>query len=150
MLTAALKHELELAVETAVMLAVPGTSDNQIAEGLYDAEPALMEKLARPLVIERMIWTMKRRRQHIPSPDQLSLPGLPNLPQRIRLKDGSRPLLMQSTIKQLREFRQILMKRKGYRLRIVEKLIDFMTPYAVKKSTITVAEIVARESGSQH
>jgi hypothetical protein len=148
MLTAALKRELELAVETAVMLADSDTPDTAIAARLYDAEPALMEKLARPLAVERMIWTMKRRRQHIPSQDQMVLPGFPNLPQRIRLKDGSRPLLMQSTIKQLREFRQILMKRKGARLIIVEKLIDFMTPYSVKKSTITVAEIVARQAGT--
>jgi len=149
MLTATLKRELELAVETAVMLADPNSQDTEIAERLYDSEPALMQKLARPLAIERMIWTMKRRRQHIPVPGQMVLPGFPRLPERIRLKDGSRPLLMQSNIKQLREFRQILTKRKGARLVIVEKLIDYMTPYSLKKSTITVAEIVALEAGQR-
>src|ERR1700676_2374400 len=107
MLTPKLKHEIETVVETAIMLAEPGTSNMTIAERLYESEPALMEEIKKPLAIDRLIWTMKRRRPYIPSQNQMMLPGFPNLPQRIRLQNGFRPLLMQSTVKQLKEFREI-------------------------------------------
>ncbi len=146
MLTAALKRELELVLETAMMMADPGVSLHTIAERVYDSEPALVEQIGRPLAIERFLWILKRRRAHTPSQNQMLLPGLPNLPQRIRLKNGKRPFLMQSNVKQLKQFRQVLLKRKGARLVIVEKLIDFMAPYAAKRSTITVAEVVAAQN----
>jgi hypothetical protein len=141
MLTPSLKHELEIVTETALMLSEPDISIQKIAERIYDSEPALMEQIRRPLAIERLMWLMNRLRQHTPSQKQMVLPGFPNLPRRITLKNGKHPLLMASNMRKLQEYRDVLLKRGRARLTIIEKLIKFMAPYTAKDPGITVGEV---------
>lgn len=147
MLTKSLKQELESLLETTLMSAEPGVSIDQIAERMYDSAPDLMEQIKRPLAIERFRWMINRQRQHIPSKDQLLFPGFPTLPRRVTLKNGKWLFLMQSNLEQLKQFRQILLKRKGTRLKVVERLIAVMEPYAAKRTNITVSEVGAAEFG---
>jgi len=147
MLTIALKHELETVLETILISVEPGISINKLAEHVYDSTPELMERIKRPLAIERIRWMINRRSEYLPSKDQLLFPGFPSLPVRIRLKNGKRPFLMQSNLEQLKQFRKILMKRKGTRLKIVERLIALMEPYAVKQPSITVTMVGLVENG---
>lgn len=147
MLSAALKREVEITLETALMLAESGVSIAKIAERVYDSEPALVDQLKRPLILERFVWLLNRRRQHTPSQKQMLLPGFPTLPQRITLKNGKRPFLMEANLSHLKQFREVLLKRKGARLVIIEKLIEFMAPYAAQTPGITVARVVAAQKG---
>jgi hypothetical protein len=148
MLAPALKRELEMVIETALMLAQPGSPVPEIAERLYDSEKALMEQIQRPLIVERLTWMMNRRRQYLPSQDQMMLPGFPKLPERVTLLDGRRPRLWDATLPQLKQFRKVLMKRRAPRLKIIERLIDFMAPYAVKHPNIRVGQVVRAEAKS--
>lgn len=136
-------------METVLMTAEPGVSINQLAERMCDSNPELLEEIKRPLAIERYTWMINRQRQHIPSKDQLLFPGFPTLPLRVTLKNGKWLFLVQANLEQLKQFRQVLLKRKGTRLKIVERLIAVMEPYAAKRTNITVSEVGAIELGLQ-
>lgn len=138
-------QQLEIILETALMLAAPGTSIPSLAERIYDAEPDLVQQIQRPWIVSRFEWMLYRKQRNIPVEGQMTLPGIPRLPVRMTLKDGTRPFLMQGNLKQLQEFRDVLSKRKGARLRAVEKLIALMTAYAKTRSGITVAEVLNAE-----
>ena len=149
MLSKVIQKELESRLETALMAAEPGISVHDLAERMYHSEPALTEEIKCAIAIERFIWMITRQKQHLPSKDQMSFPGWPELPIRIRLKNGKRPLLMRATLADLKQFRTILLKQKGTRLKIVERLIALMEPYAAKQPTITVTTVLAKETGLQ-
>lgn len=145
MLSVTLKQDLETALENALMQAEPGTPIQQIAERLYDAEPAIMEQLARPFVTQRLVWVMNRVRQHIPGfQTQLVLPGIANIPARLTLATGGRPFSRKATLKQFEEYGEVLLKRKSPRLKTVEKIIEFMRPYNRKKPGITLGEVIGQ------
>jgi hypothetical protein len=148
-LTKTLKQAMETAMETVLMAAEPGVSIDQLAERMYDSNPALIEEIKRPLAIERFRWMINRQRQHIPSKDQLLFPGFPTLPLRVTLKNGKWLFLMRANLEQLKQYRQVLLKRKGTRLKVVERLIAVMEPYAAKRANISVAEVGAKEFGLQ-
>ena|ERR1700679_2993935 len=148
-LTATVKQELEITLETALMLAEPGTSVPALAERVYDSEPELMEKIKRAWIVKGLKWMLYRKQRNVPADDQLTFPGFPKLPRRMTLKNGSRPFFMQGNFKQLTEFRDVLLKRRGARLEIVERLIVLMAPYVEERAGITVAEVLLAERGKQ-
>lgn len=145
-MTTSLKRDLEITLETALMLAGPDTPIPALAATIYDSEPTLMGEVGRIWIIERLTWMLYRRRTNVPSEKQLVLPGFTNLPRRMTLKDGSRPFLMQGTLKDLQEFREVLLKRRPARLRAVERLIELMGEYAKLRAGITVAEVMLAEA----
>lgn len=144
-MTAELTRELELTLETALLMAEPETPVKTIAERLYDSERVLMEKIARSLVIERIVWMLYRKRQRFTAANQLCLPGFEGLPARITMKDGTRRALRSATLELLQEFREVLLKRKGARLLAVEKLITLVAEYDKTHPAITVGEVIALE-----
>jgi hypothetical protein len=143
--TTSAPSEIEITLETALMLAAPGTTTRKIAEGIYTNEPQLMADLHRSWMIDRLIWMLNRKRANVPLEDQLSLPGFPTFPRRLTLKNGGRPFFMQANLTQLKEFREVLLKRRPPRLRVVERLIELMTPYAKKRASISVVEVITAE-----
>lgn len=147
MLSATIAQELEIAVENALMQAEPGTPMQQIAERLYDAEPAIMKQVSRPVVVQRLMAIMSRVRQHIPAfQTQLVLPGIPNIPARLTLAKGGRPFSRKATLEQFEEYAEVLLKRKSPRLKTVEKIIAVMRRHNKKKPGITLGEVIAQEN----
>ena len=144
-LSATVQQELEITLETALMLAEPGTSVPVLADRIYDSEPALVEKVKRSFIVKGFKWMLYRKQRHIPAENQLTFEGFPELPRRMTMKDGRRPFFMQGNLKQLQEFREVLLKRKGARLETVERLIILMTPYAEQRASISVAEVLLAE-----
>ncbi len=148
-LHATVKQELDITLETALMLAEPGTSIPALADRLYDSEHELIEKIQRPWIVERLTWLLYRKQRNIPAAGQLLLPGFPNLPRRMTLKDGRRPFLMQGNMKQVQEFRDVLLRRKRSTLAAIEKLLILMAPYAKERPGITVVEVLTAERQKQ-
>ena len=148
-LSTALEEELDIVLETALMLAEPGTSLSALGQRIYDSESRLMAQIHRPWIVDGLIWRLRRKKANIPVQDQMSLPGFPILPIRATLKNGKRPYLGDATIKDLREFKNILAKRKSSRLRTVERLIELMAPYAKKNPKITVTGVIRSEYDKQ-
>jgi hypothetical protein len=144
-----LKQELDITLETALMLAEPGTSIPVLADRLYDSERELIEKIQRPWIVERLTWLLYRKQRNIPVVGQLLLPGFPNLPRRMTLKDGRRPFLMQGNMKQVLEFRDVLLRRRRSTLVAIEKLLVLMAPYAKERPGITVVEVLTAEREKQ-
>jgi hypothetical protein len=144
-MTAELIRELELTLEAALLMAEPETSVRTIAERLYDSESVLMEKIGRSLVVERIVWMLYRKRQRFTAANQLCLPGFEGLPARITMKDGTRRALRSATLELLQEFREVLLKRKGPRLRAVEKLIVLVSEYNQTFPGIVVGEVINLE-----
>lgn len=148
-LSATLQQELEITLETALMLSEPGVSVPILAERIYDSEFDLMDKLKRPWIVKGLKWLLYRKQKRMPAEDQLTFEGFPTLPRRMTLKNGRRPFLMQGNIMQLQEFREVLLRRRGARLATIEKLIALMAPYAEERAGITVAEVLIAERGKR-
>lgn len=140
-----LKQELEIALESALMLAELGTSVEKLAERIYDSERVLIEKVQRMWVVTRLIGMLKRKQRMIPAKNQLTLPGFARFPQIIRLRNGSRPPFINATLSQLCEFRDVLLKRRPPHLKTVEKFIELMAGYEQRRPGITVAEVILAE-----
>lgn len=138
-------RELEITLESALMLVAPGITTPDLAERIYNSEPELMKRLQKPWMIERLIWMLHRKRRKIRPANQLSLPGFERLPQRLKLPDGRFARLKQATLKQLRLHRQFLSKRKDPRLAQLSALIDLVQPHAQKRPGITVFEVMQAE-----
>jgi hypothetical protein len=134
--------ELEIIIETSLMLSGRETSLPALARRIFDAEPDLMERLREPWMLARLEGIIKQKRNAIPVEGQLTLPGMPALPRIIRLKNGSRPPFDEATIAQLREYRDILEKRRPPRLRIVKRMIEVMEPYAAKNPKVKVIRVL--------
>ena len=143
-LAPALKHDVELAVEAAIF-AQPRAGRVVIAKSVYDSEPELMKMIHRTATMRYLMWIADRKRANIPVDEQLALPGMPQFPIRMTLKDGSHPRFMSATLKQLREFREILLKRKPPSLRVVDRMIEVMEPYAKLNRDIPVASVLLAE-----
>ncbi len=144
MLTSGLKRDLEITIETALMLVEEGTSLQRLAERIYDSEPHLMEQLRRPWMTDRLLWLLSRKRQHMASADQLALPGFEGLPRRLTLKDGRRVALRKANLKQLKEFRAAL-TRRNKQLESLNRLIVRVAEYERKTPGITVGEVISLE-----
>ena len=139
------KQELEIVLESALMLSAPGISLPALAKRIYDSERALIEKVQESFVLERLIWMLSRKRSYLPAEGQYVLPGFHNFPERMTFKDGRRLLFIQGNFGQLLEFRDVLLKRRRPRLFVVEKFISLMEPYAAKRGSITVGEVILLE-----
>ncbi len=138
-------RELEIVLETALMLAAPGTSVAAIANRIFDSERELMQQIQRPWILARLEWMLHRKKHDLPAEGQLTLPGMPRFPVRLTLKDGGRPAFMKSTFRQLKEYRGVLLKRKSPRLRLVDRLLEIMRPYAKKDRKITAQDVILKE-----
>ena len=58
-------RDLEITLETALLLAGPETSIPELAERIYDSEPELVAQLQRAWMVERFTWLLYRRhRRH--------------------------------------------------------------------------------------
>ncbi len=149
---ASLKRDLEISLETALLLAEETTTLNELASRVYDSEPALMEQLRRPWMVERLRWLLARKRQRIKPDNQLPLPGFEHLPRRLTMKDGSRTPLRQAQITDLREFKDVHIKRaerNDHRLRELDALIELMGPYVKTSPGIRVIEVMDKEKAKQ-
>jgi hypothetical protein len=144
-LTKALSRELDITLESALMLAEDGTPIPALAERIYDAEPALVAQVQRPFVVERFTWMLYRRQQRAASGNQLPLPGYESLPRRIELKDRKRGALRAAGLQELLQYRQILVVRRDKRLEVLDRLIELMRAYAKPGKTMSVADVMAQE-----
>lgn len=145
MITSILKRDLEITLETALMLVEDGTPLQQLAERIYNAESQLMSQLQRPWMVERLVWMLSRKRQHIVSANQLRLPGFEDLPRRLTMKDGRRVALRNANLEQLKEFRNVLLARRNKRLESLNRLIACVAEYEHKTPGITVGEVISLE-----
>lgn len=148
-MTAALKRDLEITLETALMLAEPETPIPALAVRIYDSETKLMAEVGRIWIIERITWMLYRKRQSSTSSRQLCLPGFELLPQRITLKDGTRRALRSATLPLLVEFREVLSRRRTARFHAVERLITLVAEYDKNHPDITVGEVIGLEALKQ-
>jgi hypothetical protein len=148
-MTATLKRELEITLETALMLAEPDTSIPALAERIYNSEPRLMAECQRVWALERITWMLYRRQQTATASRQLCLPGFENLPQRITLKNGTRRALRSATLPLLIEFRDVLSRRRTARFHAVERLITLVAEYDKTHPDITVGEVIGLEAMKQ-
>jgi hypothetical protein len=150
-LTATLKKELEITIETALMLAEEGTTIPALAERIYNSEPQLMGECQRLWALERIRWILYRKKQRIASKNQLRLPGFENLPRVITMKDGRRRVLKNATLDDLREYRTVLVNANNDRIEALDRLIALVSKYSKreKKRLITVEEVITAERKSQ-
>ena len=145
-MTAALKRDLEITLETALMLAEPDTPIPVLAQRIYDSDPTLMAECQHIWALERIIWMLYRKQQAATSSRQLCLPGFENLPNRITMKDGRRRALRSATLVHLIEFREVLAKRRTARYHAVVKLIALVAEYDKTQPDIQVGEVMALEA----
>src|ERR1017187_3194210 len=102
-----LNAEVEAALGNALLVAQPGSSLVALANHVYDHEPELMARLARPWTVTRLMWLLSRQRRREADSGQLLLPGFEKLPRRIETKEG-RFLLREATLLKLIRYREIL------------------------------------------
>ena len=148
-LATTVKQELEISLDSALMLAGPNTTVPDLANRIYDMEPDLIGKIQREWIIERLMGMLYKKRAHMPAEGQYVLPGFYNFPNLMTLKDGSRLIFIQGNFTQLLEFRDVLQKRRRPRLAVIKKFITLMAPYAEARSTITVGEVILLERAKQ-
>lgn len=144
MLKATLLRDLEITIESALMLS-PDVPTAALAERIYDSDPELMERIQRTWVIERLVWMINRRRSRVSQGNQLPLPGFEKLPRRMVIKGGKRVALRYATVKQLRQYRGALWKKRDSRIEVVDRLIELVAGYASEHPGITVEEVMQRE-----
>jgi len=150
-LSATLSRELEVTIETALMLAEPDITVPKLAERIYDSEPKLMAECQRLWALERIRWILYRKRQRIAAKNQLRLPGFENLPRLITMEDGRRRILKNATLDDLREYRAVLMKGRTDKIEALDRLIALVSKHSKreKKRLITVEEAIAAERKDQ-
>jgi hypothetical protein len=121
------------------------------AEGFYDSHPELMEKLKRPWLIERLTNLAKHRRQRgWPSTGentQLTLPGFENLPRRIFLPNGTRKILDNATIGQIRDHLAMMRQRalEHSKIKQMEAVLALMEKYSTKQPWPTWGQVKQKE-----
>jgi hypothetical protein len=121
------------------------------AENFYDSHSELMEKLKRPWLIERLTKLAKNRKQrgwpNTSKSPQLTLPGFENLPRRIFLPNGTRKILDNATIGQIRDHLGMLRQRalEHTKIKQMEAVLALMEKYSTKQPWPTWAEVKQKE-----
>ena len=152
MLTASLKRELELSIESTLMLADPETPVPILAQRIYDSDPKLMEKCQRLWALERIAWMLyrNRQRQRLKNQDQFRLPGFEILPRLVTLKDGTRKLIRFATLGELEQYRTVLGRKNRAKMDELERLIAFVKKHAGDRRNVTVDDALqAKEKSEQ-
>ena len=148
-LTMSVQQELEIILDSNLMLVGPDISVPALAERIYDSERTLIEQIQRPWIIARLTWMLYRKTANLPGEGQYTLPSFPVFPTRMTLKDGTRVNFIHGNFSELIEFRDLLRKRRRPRLAVIEKFIPVMAPYAEKRKSITVGEVILLERAKQ-
>lgn len=171
MLTTALKQQIDIVIETALLLARKGTPLKELAQRTYAAERNVFDQAQESWMLDRIVWMLSRQRQKIHSVDgvgealgdQFLLPGFERLPKRLTLRNGRWTALGNARLPQVREYREALLNQlTNYRKtlaakdpagdpRIValDKLIELMKKYLTRGKTITVGSVMALERAQQ-
>lgn len=139
------EQALEIAVESALLLAAPATSIRDLAERIYQGEPRLMESFQRRWMVDHLVWLIRRRSKLVKPENQLRLPGFEKLPRRLTTQDGKRPRLGGATLPQLMDYRRYLVNRRDPRVKQLDALIELMKRHAPRSPTMTVSEVMAAE-----
>ena len=134
----ALTAELEITLETALLLTDDGTPLRPLAERIFQSERDSIEPFMQEWAVDRLVWLLQRRRAHLRPGNQLRLPGFEKLPSRLSVNGNRRVNLRYATIFHLREYRAVLERRRDSRLFQLDSLIAFMQPYSDSNRGITV------------
>lgn len=141
----ALEVELEITLDAALTFAEPGTKLPTIAERVYQSEPALVEQLCHPWMVERFIWILRRKRRKIAAWQQFLLPGFEQLPGRITIRDRHWRSLRFAKLEDLKQYRAVLQERRDPRLVQLDKLIALVSLYKQRGASLTVLEVMEKE-----
>lgn len=142
MLSDSLKQEFLNSLELAFVRGEAGASLDAIAERWFDAaEPGLIEKLTRPILIGRARWELGRiHRIAGGTPVQMILPGMPKPPAQITLLNRKRRPLLQCDRKQLAQYRRVLCDKRPPYLPTVDALLAWLKPFDDETPGITVEQ----------
>ena len=138
-------RDLDITLETALMLSEGKSSVRKIAESIYESEAEMLEQFRHPWMVDRIVWMLKRRQSKI-AQGQLALPGFENLPRRITVKGGHRAALRFATLRELKEYRAILWKQEDKRVKTLDRLIELVASYAVENPNIRAQEAMEMEA----
>jgi hypothetical protein len=128
--TLKIDRDLEITLESALLLAAPDARIPDVAAQVYDAEPELMNRLQREWIVERLTWMLYRKRAKIRPANQLTLPGFERIPQRLKMPDGRFTVLKRATVAELRQYRRFLADREDPRIEQIDRLIELVQRYA--------------------
>lgn len=125
----------------------------KLAVRVFESEPALMKELARPWLIERLAWMIRRERREQwanSSPKQMVLddPVFQGLPRSVFLRDGRRPTLEYCTVTDIEDHLKLLRQRLKNHARInqMEAVAQLLHKWAAKYPGITWGNAQKREA----
>jgi hypothetical protein len=143
-----LNRVLDEAIELAY-LEKSGVNGMAVARRIYESEPALMNELKERWMIERLAWQINRKRAERwrARSSQMELPGFEEMPRRILLRNGTRPRLEYSTVREVEEHLRLLRSRfkKSAQVRKMEAVLELMRRYAEDDPDITWADVKKKE-----
>lgn len=153
MLPKTLRKEVNLVIETAVMLSDRNLPAEDLAKSIIDRESNLMRQTQECLILDFMTNKIRKMRGLIQPLDrpiqQLDFPGFEHIPYRITV-DYERIVLRKATLKNLTSYLLDLQNKaqweRNAKIRAVEELIRIVTPYDKKHDGITVGAVMAAEN----
>ena len=150
MLTTTLQRELEITIESALMLAEPDTTVPVLAQRIYDSSPELMAQCEKYWALERIAWMLyRRKRRLLARRNQLTLPGFENLPRLLTMRDGTRKNIKAATLPELLEYREVMTKNNRSKLEDLDRLISLVSKHSRRHPRITVMEAIEAEQEKQ-
>jgi hypothetical protein len=170
-ISASLKHEIDVIIETTLMLAPKGVQIKELARRAYASERKIFDQAQETWVLDRIIWLLTRKRQTITSVDptnatseQYMLPGMERIPRRFTMRNGRRIARENAVLSEVREYRASLLNlitnqrntlvakdpTKDPRIVALDKLIELMLRYAKPgKMGVTVGHVISAERKKQ-
>jgi hypothetical protein len=131
-------------------------SPSACADEFYRSHPELMDELKRPWIVRRLTKMiehgLERGWPDMQVDTQQNLPGFEDLPKRIFLKNGSRKILNDATIGQVKQHLWMLRDRflNHPKIKQIEAVLELMQKYTKINPKITWKKVKQREleSGS--
>lgn len=152
-----LQQRVREAVREAIELAYLGRRHvpaPAIAARIFESEPELMKELAGPWLIERLTSMIQRERRDAwarrGSQSQMTLPDpvFYDLPTRVFLRDGRRPVLEDCRVRQTEDHLALLRQRlKDHpRVKQMEAVVELHRKWAHVEHGITWGDAMRREA----
>jgi len=143
------EEQLDFAIKDAALNGDPDAPSRLVAEELYEREPVLIEHFSRGWIIEKLAGLVRLRRAKARPVDQAQMVlGFTGLPRQISLRSGKKAPFLDATLRQLRQHRAALYKRKSPALEHIDQVIRLMEKYVRDNPGIKVAQVFALEAAT--
>jgi hypothetical protein len=167
-ITAELQHEIDIILETTLMLAPKGAKLKDLAKSAYSSGRSVFDQAQESIMLDRIEWMLARKRQTITpvdpvEPPQYMLPGMERIPQRLTMRDGRRIARKNAILAQVREYRAALLAKitserntlvakdptQDPRILALDRLIELMIQYGKPGKHVTVGDVMEAERKKQ-